>query len=95
MEKVQRFPYEYILEVKGPGSEEFIIDTPWLDEDGNWQDTIKEDLIFNDESMIIKEQYYDNGFNVMFIQTADRIITKTNWPLDYIEKEGKYLPRIQ
>lgn len=96
MVNIQKFPFTY--EVKAPkngGTNEFIIDTPWLDEYENWQDGMQHDEIYQTDDLKLFEQRYDNGFHVMFIQFPDKIIIKSNWALDYNSREDKYLPRIQ
>ncbi len=96
MVNVQRFPFTY--EIKPPqngGTTEISIDTPWLDSKGDWQNEFHRDEIYHTNDLKITEQKYDNGFNIMFIQTPEMIVIKSNWALDYNEKEDNYLPRIQ
>ncbi|WP_353418150.1 hypothetical protein PYH72_07945 [Staphylococcus delphini] len=88
MVNVQKFPFTYeVTAPKNGGTSEINIDTPWLDESGDWQSQIERDEIYSTNELLITEQKYDNGFHVMFIQTADKVVIKSNWALDYNERE--------
>lgn len=97
MVNVQKFPFEYILETpSGDGTRNVRIDTSWLALDGDdWQNHMERDVIYEDDAIKITEQKYDNKFHIMFIQSHDKIVLKSNWELDYSEKEDIYYPRIQ
>ncbi len=97
MVNVQKFPFQYVIKApSNGGTSEFRIDTPWLDLEGdNWQNHMERDVIHEEEGLKIIEQKYDNNFHIMFIQSPDKIVIKSNWKLDYSEKEDIYYPRIQ
>lgn len=92
---VEKFPFEYKVEVPANrGSSNLDIEIPWLDEDRDLIDQMERDVIYADDELHVIEQRYENGFHIIFIQTAEKIILKSNWELDDMGN-GSFLPRIQ
>lgn len=93
--KSKNFPFEYVVEAKESNSEqELKIETPWFDDDRPFNEQFERDDIYVSDDLIIYEQKYENNFHILFIQTADKIILKSNWELDP-QSDGSFLPRIQ
>lgn len=94
---LNKLKFEYVVEPsKETPSKTMKIQTPWIDieDTGNWKDEFQ-NVVIQSDGLSVTEQLFDNGFHVLFIQTAERIIIRSNWELDYISDENAYLPRIQ
>lgn len=78
MEKYNYLKYKYII------NNEFNLETSFV----NDMSEIKNEIIEQTDSQIIRLSKYPNNFDILFIQNADQIEIRTNFPLYF--QDGKY-----
>lgn len=78
MGKYDYLKYKYIV------NNEFDLETPFV----NDMSEIKNEIIEQTDSQIIRISKYPNNFDILFIQNADQIEIRTNLPLYF--QDGKY-----